>query len=209
MPNVTCPSCGAPLEMKTRSSLILVCSFCNSTLMRQNMDLSLVGKMAELQEDGSPIQIGVTGTFSGVGFEVVGRLQLEYPAGFWNEWYLEFHDGRNGWLGDGQGQYTVTFLVESPPLLPPFEKLRTGYSVSIRYEEFEVTEVSRARCIAGAGELPFEVKTGYDLPVADLAGCGTRFATIDYSEKPPLVFTGNRLEFDELKLRGLREFEGW
>jgi len=209
MSSVGCPSCGAPLEIKSKSSLILVCSFCDSTLMRQNMDLSLIGKMAEIQEDGSPLQIGVTGTFCGVGFEVVGRIQLEYPSGYWNEWYLELHDGRNGWVGDGQGQYTITFLVEKPPELPPFDKFCTGWPVTVGSETFEVTEVSRARCIAGAGELPFEVKTGYDLPVIDLAGHGTRFATIDYSEDLPLVFTGNRMEFDELSLKGLREFEGW
>jgi hypothetical protein len=36
-----------------------------------------------------------------------------------------------------------------------------------------------------------------------------RFATIDYSEDPPLLFTGEAVEFDDLKLRSLREFEGW
>jgi hypothetical protein len=207
--SVACPSCGAPLTIKTESSLIIVCGYCDSTLMRQDMNLAMVGKMAKLEDDGSPIQLGTTGTYRGVPFSVIGRIQLEYPSGYWNEWYIDLDDARAGWLGDGQGQYTVTFLVEPTPKLPPFESLKLGHAVEVGAEDFQVTEISQSRCIAGAGELPFSVKSGYDLPVADLSGLGNRFATLDYSETPPLAFVGERMEFDELSLAGLREFEGW
>lgn len=36
-----------------------------------------------------------------------------------------------------------------------------------------------------------------------------RFGTIDYSEDPPLLYMGRQVDFDELKLRNLRMFEGW
>jgi hypothetical protein len=36
-----------------------------------------------------------------------------------------------------------------------------------------------------------------------------RFATVDYSESPPLFFTGEFVDFDALALAGLREFDGW
>jgi hypothetical protein len=39
---------------------------------------------------------------------VVGRIQLRYSAGIWNEWYLLFDDGATGWLGDSSGMYTIT-----------------------------------------------------------------------------------------------------
>ncbi len=46
-------------------------------------------------------------------------------------------------------------------------------------------------------------------PVADLQGDDSSFATLDYSEEPPLVFLGEYVEFDALQLSGLREFDGW
>ena len=68
---------------------------------------------------------------------------------------------------------------------------------------------SSVTCVSAAGELPFNITVGYDANVIDLASDGRRFATIDYSETPALVFVGERVEFDELGLKGLREFEGW
>ena len=36
-----------------------------------------------------------------------------------------------------------------------------------------------------------------------------RFATIDYTETPPLLFLGEFVEFESLRLVNLKEFEGW
>lgn len=213
MADSSCPSCGAPVEKKTVGAILLVCPYCDSTLMQQGQALEDVGKMAVLQEDGSPLQLGCRGTYLRVPFTVVGRIQLEYALGYWNEWYVSFDDGQTGWLGEGQGQYTFTRLVPAGSEVPPHDSLRPGHSVRLNLggepQYLQVLEVSQARCISGAGELPFSIQTGYDAPVADLAGSGRRFATLDYSESPPLAFLGERVTFESLELTGLREFEGW
>jgi hypothetical protein len=74
---------------------------------------------------------------------------------------------------------------------------------------YTVLEIARIRCVSAAGELPFTVDTNRQTMAADLAGPGAAFATLDYSEDPPLVFTGERVDFDDLDFTGLREFEGW
>ena len=208
MATESCPSCGAPLETKTRAALLMICAFCDSTILRQAQSLELVGKMAQLAEDGSPIQLGTVGRHAGDQFEVVGRIQLTFAQGYWNEWYLAYADGKTGWLGQGQGQYVITAQV--PGLHPPrWQELMVGKVISLGAERLQVVEVTKATCVSGAGELPFKVGVGYEAPVADLAGRGRRFGTLDYSEDPPLVFLGERLEFDDLELGQLREFEGW
>jgi len=45
--------------------------------------------------------------------------------------------------------------------------------------------------------------------VADMIGEGNSFATLDFSEDSPLVFLGEYVEFEQLSLTGLREFDGW
>lgn len=208
MASENCPSCGAPLETRTKSAVLVICPYCDSTLLRKSEALENAGKMAQLQEDGSPLQVGVTGAWRGAGFEVVGRIQLEYDRGFWNEWYLQFLDGRYCWLGEGQGQYVMT--EQMPGVAAPDQgALDVSDCLQLDGEMFTVSEVADVRCVSAAGELPSTVQAGYEARVVDLAGRGRRFATIDFSEDPPLVFMGERLEFTELDLKGLREFEGW
>jgi hypothetical protein len=59
------------------------------------------------------------------------------------------------------------------------------------------------------GELPFEYRDKSDLFFVDLRTTASDFATIDYSENPPLLFLGRAVGFDDLHLKNLREFEGW
>src|SRR5262245_3928030 len=111
MPQSACPSCSAKIEVKSVVSILTVCQYCNSTLIRHDLNLENIGKMAELKLDGSPFQLGVTGMFGGTRFTAVGRIQLQYERGVWNEWHLAFDDNRSGWLGEAQGLYAVTFLA--------------------------------------------------------------------------------------------------
>jgi uncharacterized protein DUF4178 len=204
-----CPSCGAKVTFRSAASILAVCDYCKSTLVRHDLDLENVGKMAELQTDGSPLQLHAEGDYRHVHFAVVGRIQLSYEQGLWNEWYLLFDDMRGGWLGEAQGTYAVSFLTEVSQTPPPFEELRAGQRLALKDQVFEVRDLQSALCIGCEGELPFRVGPGYKAPVADLLGAENQFATIDYSEMPPLVFLGEYVEFEQLRLSGLRQFDGW
>jgi hypothetical protein len=35
------------------------------------------------------------------------------------------------------------------------------------------------------------------------------FATVDYSDDEPVLYRGEMVDFDSLKLKNLRTFEGW
>jgi hypothetical protein len=64
--------------------------------------------------------------------------------------------------------------------------------------DFTVTNLEEALCIAGEGELPFAFGAGYPAQLVDLRTTGegkAAFASIDYSETPPLVFVGESLPF--------------
>jgi len=206
---VNCPSCGATVAFRSTGSVVAICAYCKSTLVRHDLDLENVGRMADLKADGSPLQLGSAGAYAGVHFAVVGRIQYRFDAGLWNEWHLLFDDLRDGWLGEARGNYAVSFRTAVNEALPAFGTLKVGEPVVLGGHGYEVIDIERARCIAGEGELPFRVEAGYDAPVADLQGAGRRFATLDYSETPPLLFVGQYVEFDALGLTGLRALDGW
>jgi len=199
-----CPSCGAPVNFRSSASVYAVCEFCRSTLLRDGDDLKNLGRMADLMDDPSLIQIGTEGKFRGVHFGVIGRIQLKHESGLWNEWHILFDDARSAWLSDAGGEYVVSAQVPVNDTLPAFESLAPEMLVSIGGKSFAVSDLETARCIAGQGELPFKVDSGYDVNTADLRG-NDRFVTVDYSESPPLVFVGYPAIFDELKLTNLRE----
>jgi len=198
-----CPSCGAPVVFRSAVSIYAICEFCRSTLLRCGEDVQNLGRMADLLEDASPIQIGSAGVFGGERFAVVGRIQLQYRSGIWNEWHILFDKGGSGWLSEAGGEYVVSALTAVGEPLPAFETLSPGMPVTIAGRSFRVTDLESARCIAGQGELPFKVDAGYDVNTADLRG-DDRFVTLDYSETPPLVFVGQPTPFDELQLANLK-----
>jgi hypothetical protein len=204
-----CPNCGAPNTFQSSISILAICAYCRSTILRKDVDVENLGRMAELQRDGSPFQLGVQGWYGSVHFAAIGRIQLRYGHGLWNEWYLLFDDGRGGWLGEAQGTLAISFATPVTEPIPPFDALRPGQGVMLDRRTFEVTDVERGVCVAGEGELPFVIGGGYEAPVADLTGAGSACATLDYSEDPPIVFLGAYVEFDDLRLSGLRQIDGW
>ena len=205
----SCPSCGAKVLFQSTMSAVAICEYCKSTLVRHDVDLENVGKMADLKVDGSALQLGASGKYGGVHFAVAGRIQYVFDRGLWNEWYLLFDDMRGGWLGEARGNYAVSFLTEVTEPIPPFAELEPAKMIRIAGQIYQVEDLQQAYCIAGEGELPFRVGAGYKAPVADLQGPGRTFATLDYSEDKPLVFLGEYVEFAELGLSNLRAFDGW
>ena len=123
MQQTSCPGCGAPVQFKSAASVMAVCEFCKTTLLKEASSIRNLGKMSEVLEDFSPLQIGTSGTFAGKSFSLIGRIQLRYSEGFWNEWYALFDDGSTGWLADGSGQFTLTFPKTVNGALPLFDKL--------------------------------------------------------------------------------------
>ena len=211
MKTANCPACGAAIRFQSAVSILTVCEYCKSTLIRHDLNLENIGKMAELLPDSSPVQLGAEGVYRKTRFTVVGRIQLRYGQGIWNEWYLLFENQRGGWLGETLGHYAITFLIQPSEPLPPFSELRAGQAVTLKGRAFQVSNLEKARCVAGEGELPIKVGVGYEAPVADLQASGKLFATLDYSEDPPLTFVGEQVLFDDLKLTGLRPLApaGW
>ncbi|PWB51949.1 MAG: hypothetical protein C3F18_08730 [Nitrosomonadales bacterium] len=181
-----------------------MCGYCRSTLIRHDLNLENLGRMADLMEDASPLQLGVEGCYKNSHFGVIGRIQLRYQQGLWNEWHLLFDNQKSGWLSEANGNYVLTFSSPAPANIPAFDEANVGGSLQLLGQVFQIVNKETATCIAGEGELPFKVGAGYEAPVIDLSN-GQNFATLDYSEAPPLLYIGEQVELGDLKMTGLRE----
>ena len=206
-PAANCPNCGAPVKFLWSSAVQTTCEFCHSILVRTDVDLKKVGEVADLPPDASPIQIGTEGVYQNKSFVVVGRIIYEYEQGGWNEWHIVYNDGSSGWLADAQLEYDLSWLAKPGGLLPL--QPSKGLKVQLDNSTFQVTSITKAHYKGVQGELPFQYWDKSDLLFADLRTTSGEFGTIDYSENPPLLFLGRAVEFDDLHLKNLREFEGW
>ena len=184
-----------------------VCEFCRAAVLKDADSVKDIGKISSVLEDFSPIQMGAAGAFGGRNFTVVGRIQLRYEQGMWNEWYLLFDDSSSAWLGDSSGLYTITTVREAAGPLPPFDAIMPGTQYQIGAEQFTAAERREAECIGGQGELPFRVGDGYRIRVADFRR-GSAFVTLDYSDgEQPIVYNGASVTLGELKFQLLRDDE--
>jgi hypothetical protein len=197
------------VKFVSAQSLLAVCTYCRATILRRDLDVEQIGVMGALIEDATPLQLGVEGVWRSTHFAVVGRVQVKWEQGGWNEWYCVLDDGRAGWLGEAAGEYAMSFEATVKEPLPAWKSLAPGVPVTLGGVEYEVTDAREAEVVGGEGELPFRVGSGWTLRSADLRNATARFATLDYSDEAPRLYLGEVVEIETLKLRGLREFEGW
>ena len=205
--STNCPSCGAPVLFRWSSAVQTTCEFCKSILIRTDVDLQKVGVVADLPPDSSPIQIGTEGQYGNQTFVVIGRILYEYEQGGWNEWHIVFQDSTSGWLSDAQLEYAISWLV--PNAFGAVPQPVRGQDYHYNQLTYEVTSITSAHYKGVQGELPFQYWDKADCTFADLRTPTNEFATIDFTENPPLIFLGRGLVFDELHLKNLRQFEGW
>jgi Domain of unknown function (DUF4178) len=201
-----CPNCGAPVDFASAASPIAVCSFCRSTLARDGESLRRIGQSAELFDDHSPLQLGVAGRWQGAAFTLVGRLQMRYAEGSWNEWHVLFDSGKSAWLSEDNGRYVVAFDAPAPPQAPRADTLRAGQSLALDGRGWQVASVTRARVAAAQGELPFAPNLASEYTVVDLRNAQDEVATLDYADPARVKWSvGRSAALSELGLSGLRE----
>ncbi len=202
-----CPSCGAPVHAHSPTSVTLVCGYCNSMLVRQDGGIIDKGRDSTLLEDFSPLQIGTRGRYGTAAFNIIGRLQMHYDAGVWNEWHILFDEGGTGWLSESGDIYSLTRpQTESALRLPPFDDIRAGFStLDYNGKRFMAADVRRVtmKHAAAQGELPFEFNRDIESRTADWR-CENLFLTTDYGDDPPSLYTGNTVKLDDLQLENLR-----
>lgn len=203
-----CPACSAPIEFANKASLYAVCGYCGVSSLREDINLKALGKVAELQDDGSVIQLGTTGIHEGRSFRVVGRIQRAYARGFWNDWHLSFGDGDPGWLSEAMGHYSVLFDAPAGGL-PAGAKLMLGQAVKIGDGTYFVKSKLQGECVGVEGELPFEFPGSSAGLFVDLAAEQCRCATIMYLGSAVRAFTGSYVPFEKLQLKDIRRPEGW
>jgi endogenous inhibitor of DNA gyrase (YacG/DUF329 family) len=200
-----CPGCGAPVEFRSAQSSYAVCSFCQSTVVRDGETLSRIGKMAELFDDHSPLQLMAAGTWEKKPFTVVGRLQYRSGSGTWTEWNVLFNDGSTGWLAEDNGSYVMAVPARVERELPKPEVFRVGATTAIGGKTYQVASNDEASLISAQGELPKLPPLNKPFAMVELRSADNEVLSIDFGSEPPAIASGRPVMLEELQLTGLRD----
>jgi hypothetical protein len=200
----SCPSCGAPIVFQLGASLLRVCDHCGVAVARKGAALAAYGRVASLIPTPSVLKLGLEGGYvDAPRFTLVGRLQLDYGSGTWDEWLMAFDNDAWAWLSESQGRFHYMAAVVLPPL-PRFSQVRADQTIDLGASgTFVVTEVRKARFMTAAGELPFDIEPRRLLHYADLSGPDGQFATIDYGtgDEAEALYVGREVTLDEIGIR--------
>ena len=200
-----CPGCGAPVEFRSAQSTHAVCGFCQSTVVRNGDVLSRIGKMGELFDDHSPLQLFASGKYQNRNFTLIGRLQYKTAEGTWAEWNAMFDDGTSGWLAEDNGAYVFTQPNTQQANMPPADRYVVGKQVGVNGKPFSVASNVSATLISAQGELPKLPPLGQPFDVVELRSASGEVISIDYTDTPPTVSQGTAVLLDDLALKGLKD----
>lgn len=205
-----CPQCGAPVTFRSSIAVFAVCEHCRSMVVLRGADAELMGVMAALPPDLSPFQIGTRGEWKGRGFEIVGRLRVEWEEGSWNEWCILYDTNTTGWLAEAQGLLMISFAA---PLSKELPSEASFYAPKLQLQlngaTWTVSDVKTVKYRAAEGELPFAAPPDESRVSVDFFGAKGGFASIELDGKETELFTGEYASFTTLNLTNLRKVPGW
>jgi len=191
MSELSCPNCGAVQERTNPGIQVIVCDRCDSTLYDRDGVLAQ-GERSVVAEPRSDIVVGAEGRLANLSVEVIGRVQLAYAGGRWDEWYVRDREGRDLWLVEDERRYALEWSVEAPQAITP--ELQIGDHVTLDGATFEVRETGPGRVEGGEGQLPRSFRPGEAIRYVDLAEIdGDRLLLVEFGDDGPEAFEGRAL----------------
>lgn len=212
---LSCPSCGADVPVRSAALPYVVCSYCQTLLVRKGDGLDAIGKSAVLPFDVSPLQLATAGTVDGQSFTIVGRVRWGWSDGSWNEWLLECGDGRQRWLGEAMGTFMLTeeradlMASSAASKFAAGEQVAIGYEISVGGETFTAADIKEAHCLGGEGDLPFPTPTGWTMTSVDFRSESGAAISLQRDKEETHAWLGRYVDLAELKPVNLRTIDGW
>lgn len=174
--SVSCPSCGVAIENTTAHTRSMACPHCDNWVYFGSNGWEVAGLFEHAIDAPSMLQLGKSGQLSDRRFIVAGRVRLSYEEGFWDEWWLEFEDGKNQWLEEDDGVYRLHSSLDAQAASDSVSAAAVGGNVIIDGEGWFVSERIDAKVAGVQGSLPVAIVPGESLVCIDVMGKGVKMS---------------------------------
>ncbi|MBN1532573.1 MAG: DUF4178 domain-containing protein [Spirochaetes bacterium] len=202
-----CGGCGADLVKSYRSHYdaeeeetvtipVAKCVSCGREYDQHTEEYYRVFADSFIQDkDNSAFKLGLKGSISGVGYEIIGRLRYqdedEYERAVWDEWVAVSDEGSYHYFVEEEGE-----VYSYEEYVPSSIDLEAGPDSF----EFEGRTISKrnaytGRIVFAEGELPWRPAIGEPVRCYDFKKDGVHF-TIEHSEDEVSITRGEKIEYD-------------
>lgn len=211
--NFNCPACGTTYSFKISKPLVICCPGCGKTYtIHQNSSITDTGHVFKMPEEISLIRLGVKGTYSGLAFEIVGRIKSVTTYTSSNKWLMWFEgSGSYSWLAENNLTYFVYEPEESPINSSVIKSKKAGSTVEMAGNFYQLTEIAKQLEFYMQGELPeatLNTEHYYKIELSKMDV--TQFATICIYEKNDAdIAYGKLVSIKELGLSNINEYKDW
>lgn len=196
---ISCPSCGAPLQIESAFTTLLICHYCGASLYVRDAGVDLTGKTAKLAEYPSRLSVGAQGKLKNRMFHVLGRVRYQYTDGFWDEWFLQFDNQQVGWIEEDEGDLTLIFKSKLTSPIPPFDQVRVGSFIPLGGDRMFVSEKGEGKVLGAEGEVSMVAPPGHSIQYID-GNAATKALRLVIDESGITLHTGEPLEFNDLAI---------
>jgi len=194
---ISCPSCGGPLQIESAYTTLLICTYCGASLYVRDTGVDVTGKTAKLADFASRFSIGATGKVKGRAFRVLGRVRYQNEDGFFDEWFLQMDDQKIGWITEDEGDLTLIFKSKLTVPLPPFDSIKVGSFMMLGSDRLFVSEKGNGKIQGAEGEVSIATPPG--MPIQYIVGnAGNKFMRIFIDANSIMLHTGEPLEFKDV-----------
>jgi hypothetical protein len=196
---LSCPSCGGPLQIESAFTTFLVCNYCGASLFVRDSGIDVTGKTAKLAEYPSRFSIGGNGKVKGRGFRVLGRVRYKNYDGFWDEWFLQFDDQQVGWVTEDEGDLTLVFKSKLTFPVPPYEQVRVGSFMPFGNDRLFVSEKGDAQVAGAEGEISLSAPPGRTIRYVD-GNVANKAIRLILDDNGIMLYMGELLEFNDVTI---------
>ena len=195
-----CPSCGANIKQQNPASRSISCGYCGQTSHINAESLQAAGEQHLLVDYGSYLSVGNRGRWKEQGFTILGRLRIEYDDGFWDEWYINYDDGRPAWIQEDDGSFML-FEAAGEISGLKYDSIHVGTFTHFNQDLTNVfiTSKSRAKVEGGEGELPFRIISGETADFVEGIKEG-EVVSIEVLPDETSIYLGKTISLDDLDL---------
>jgi hypothetical protein len=162
---IECPSCGAPITLRSYENAARVtCEYCDTLIDQSHEGLSIVAKFEKRQKYKPRFALGSRATFESKSWELIGFMRRDSQGFHWYEYLLfnPYHGYR--FLSESDGHWNYIRPLRSVPI----SDKRSGHGrLSSKGRTYKHFSGYKARVSFVSGEFYWKVEVGDQVMVED------------------------------------------
>lgn len=158
--SVSCPNCGAAVDLQIKLVKITTCASCGTTLLLEDQGLRSAGAAGAMHDVPQLFDVGDTIMCDTTQVTIHGHARFSYGRGFWEEfWGLDFHH-QSVWVSVDEGDVIVQRPAPRRSWPTVTRAMIVGRDFSYDGTNYTVIEEDNAECVALRGSFDEVLQVG-------------------------------------------------